>query len=204
MDIMFRCNHVCKKVVGYGDITWVLRGQFISSNYKLAESWGWSESSVRKFIKLLEKDSMLIVKANSKFTLYEVTNYCVYQSADISETQPIPNAQKTHKKRTPHAPRTPNNNDNNYKELKEVINIYTNDPALNESLQSFLEMRIKKKKVPTEHALQLIFKTLDKHDIITKIQMVNKSVVNGWTDVYKPKDYNQQSKPKGATFDDVE
>ncbi len=185
---MFRCNHVCKKVMGFGDIKWVLRGQFISSNYKLAEAWGWSESSVRKFIKLLETELMVMTSSHSKFTLYEVTNYYVYQSVDDSELQTNSNVQKTHRKRTAHAQKTPNNNDNNYKELKEVINTYSNNPKLNEALMNYLDMRIKKKKVPTVHAMELVFKTLKPFNTETQIAMLNKSIVNGWTDVYEPKE----------------
>ncbi len=186
IDIVFRCNHVCRKVVGYGDIKWVLRGQFVSSNYKLAEAWGWSESSVRKFIKLLVKDSMITATANKNYTLYEVVNYCVYQSIDITELQQKSNAQKTHSKRTPHAQRTPNNNDNNYKTLKEIINIYATDPKLNSTLLNFLDMRIQKKKVPTDKAMELIINTLKPFDIETQIQMLEKSIKSGWTDVYPP------------------
>jgi biotin operon repressor len=206
---MFRCNHVCKKVIGFGDINWVLRGQFISSNYKLAEAWGWSESSVRKFMRWLQDNGMIVRKASVKWTLYEVTKYCVYQGIDTSELQQISNARKTHKKRTTNAQRTPNNNDNNYNKLKEIINIYTSDPKLNESLNNFLEMRIQKKKMPTENALNLITKKLSKFDISVQIEMVNKSVVNGWTDVYELKPnqtntYQKQDKSNRTNFEQRE
>lgn len=125
---MFRCNHVCKKVIGYGDVKWVLRGQFISSNYKLAEAWGWAESSVRKFMRLLTDNGMIRRKTSVKWTLYECTNYCVYQSIDTSEIQPKPNAQKTRKKRTANAQRAPNNNDNNYKNINNNINTLGDKP----------------------------------------------------------------------------
>lgn len=170
--------------MGFGNIEWVLRGQFISSNYKLAEAWGWSESSVRKFMRWLQDNGMIIRKANVKWTLYEVTKYCVYQSNDISELQPIKNAQKTRKKRTTNAQRTPNNNDNNYKTLKEIINIYATDPKLNSTLLNFLDMRIQKKKVPTDRAMELIIKTLKPFDIDTQILMLEKSIKSGWPDVY--------------------
>jgi hypothetical protein len=185
--------------MGYGDTKWVLRGQFISSNYKLAEAWGWSESSVRKFMRLLTDNDMISRKPSVKWTLYECTNYCAYQSVDASEIQAKPNVQKTHKKRTANAQRAPNNNDNNYKELKEVISTYSNDPKLNESLTNFLDMRIKKKKEPTVNAMELVCKTLKSFDIETQIAMLNKSIVNGWTDVYALKETNQQTptKPTG-------
>lgn len=188
---MFRCNHVCKKVMGFGNTKWVLRGQFISSNYKLADAWGWSESSVRKFMRLLTDNDMIRREPSVKWTLYECTNYCAYQSVDASELQPNPNAQKTHKKRTAHAQKTPNNNDNNYKELKEVINTYSNDPKLNEALMNFLDMRIKKKKEPTVNAMELVIKKIKPFDIETQIQMIENSIVGGWTDVYKLKEEKQ-------------
>lgn len=121
--MMFRCNHVCKKVIGYGDCVWVLRGQFISSNYKLADAWGWSESSVRQFIKLLVKEKMIIILSSRHYTLYEVVNYCVYQSLDNAELEEISNAQKTHRKRTLNAQKTLNNNDKNIKNDKKIKDI---------------------------------------------------------------------------------
>ena len=126
-DIIFRCNHVCKKIVGYGDCTWILRGQFISSNYKLADAWGWSESSVRQFIKLLVKEKMITVLSGRHYTLYEVTNYCVYQSVDNTELEGISNAQKTHRKRTGNALKTLNNNDKNYKNDKKELKDYSSE-----------------------------------------------------------------------------
>lgn len=126
VDIMFRCNHICKKVIGYSDVNWVLRGQFISSNYKLAEAWGWSESSVRKFIKLLELEQMVMTSAHSKFTLFEVTKYCVYQAVDTVEADDFTNAQKTRRKRAAHAQKTPNKNDKNNKNEKKLI-IYSTE-----------------------------------------------------------------------------
>lgn len=191
IDIIFRCNHVCKKVMGYGNVNWVLRGQFISSNYKLAEAWGWSESNVRKFIRLLQDNQMMLRKPSVKWTLYEVIKYCVYQSVDTSESQEYPNAQKTHKKRTTNAQKTPNKNDNNDKELKELINTYTQDPDLIISLEKFIDMRINKKKPPTNEAMRLILKKLKPFSTLIQIKMLEKSIVNNWTDVFPLKESNQ-------------
>ena len=85
IDILLRCNHVCKKVMTGGGLKWVLRGQFIGSNYKLAEAWGWSESSTRRFIKLLIDEGMLSVLSTRHYSILEVTKYGAYQSIDNSE-----------------------------------------------------------------------------------------------------------------------
>ena len=197
IDVIFRCNHVCKKVMGYG-VEWILRGQFLSSNYKLAEAWGWSESTVRQFIKLLVKEKMLNVLSTRHYSLYEVTKYCVFQSIEDGELQGIDNAQKTHRKRTDHAQKTLNKKYKECKELKELINIYTQDEKLNETLNKFLDMRIDKKKVPTEYAMQLIFKTLKPFTIEIQMQMLEKSIVSQWTAVFPLKEEKPQNKTSKA------
>jgi hypothetical protein len=123
IDMIFRCNHVCKPVTGFGLIKWVKRGEFISSNYKLAEAWGWSEASVRTFMRLLEYNKMILRKSFVKCSLYILQNYAYFQSTEIEDYNQIQNARKTHKKRTEHAQKTPNNNDKNVKNEKK--NIYS-------------------------------------------------------------------------------
>lgn len=214
IDIMLRCNHVCNKVIGFGKCEWVLRGQFISSNYKLAESWGWSESSVRAFIKLLESESMLSKKSFSKYTLFEVTNYCVYQGVEQEALQDIPNAQKTHKKRTSHAQKTPNkndNNENNEKKFKKPIEVseieiesalknYTNNSELCTVIKSFIVHRRNIKKALTAEQLNLTLKklsSLSKNNDDTKIEILNESIMNGWQGIFELKGNKEQPKKTG-------
>jgi hypothetical protein len=127
IDIIFRCNHKCERILhGYQKLL-VKRGQFISSNYELGNEWGWSESSARKFIEYCVESGMMKIFPTKKYTLYEVSNYCVYQGVDTEGfeqvTERTENAQKTHKKRTARAQKTPNNNDNNDNNEKKDIYI---------------------------------------------------------------------------------
>jgi hypothetical protein len=46
--------------------------------------------------------------------------------------------------------------------------------------------------------MELVCKTLKSFDIETQIAMLNKSIVNGWTDVYALKETNQQQPTKPA------
>lgn len=206
IDILLRCNHVCNKVIGFGKCEWVLRGQFISSNYKLAESWGWSESAVRIFIKLLESENMLSKKSFSKYTLYEVTNYCVYQSIEQEALQNIPNAKKTHKKRTSHAQKTPNNNDNNDKNNKKInigfenlINGFTNNEEVKQALNDFIEFRKQIKKPMSDKSLTLSFKTLKELTDTEIIETINKSIMNNWQGLFPVKKDNKTNR-KVADF----
>jgi DNA replication protein DnaD len=152
-DMMFRCNHTCRQIPRDGGMVWILRGQFVLSNYKLAEAWGWSESSVRVFLKLLSSQKMLTILSTRHYTLYEVTKYCVYQSRYLEELEGFQNAQETHKKRTRNAQETPNNilkNDKNDKKLKKVLkDIYVTAQNLSMSKDEY-------DKLTTEYGQQIV------------------------------------------------
>jgi hypothetical protein len=81
--------------------------------------------------------------------------------------------------------------------------------------EAFLEMRKKKKKVPTDYAVKLIFKDLETFKVAgdNPNEVLNKSIVNGWTDVFplkkdannsynNPKNIEKQSIPvKGVIIE---
>jgi DNA-binding Lrp family transcriptional regulator len=81
-------------------------------------------------------------------------------------------------------------NDNKNNNIKEtyvsILNDYTQNEELKESLQSFIEMR-KKIKGFTVNAFKLNLKKLDKLaiDDYTKIEIVNQSVMNSWKSFYE-------------------
>ena len=65
-------------------------------------------------------------------------------------------------------------------------------------------MRINKKSKPTNRALELIFKKLDKFSISApeKIKILEQSILNNWTDIYELKEekkgVNNASKINGG------
>lgn len=88
----------------------------------------------------------------------------------------------------------------------DLINKFTENDLLKTTIKNYLQMRKERKKFPTENALELIFKKLSKYDDQTKINMLEKSIVNAWTDVYeikedfkkknnipKPEDYSSEN-----------
>lgn len=117
IDMIFRCNHKCAKVLIGNTFHLVKRGQFISSNVKLGEAWNWDEKSVRNFVKLLEADNMVKVESTKKFTLYEVSNYSEHQSIDTtafeSKSVRAKSEQNPNRIRTASEQNPTNNNDNN-------------------------------------------------------------------------------------------
>lgn len=95
IDILLQANHSDKKILIGGEVTELKRGEFIISERKLVDRWGWSKSKVRSFLEILENDSMIVKKTDQKKTTINVVNYEHFQ---FSETKKEP--QKDHEKTT--------------------------------------------------------------------------------------------------------
>ncbi len=82
IDLLLLVNHSEKKTMIDGRLETVSVGQTITSTRKLCDRWGWSNTKVRNFLKMLENESMIIVKSDSKKTVINIVNYSVYQDSD--------------------------------------------------------------------------------------------------------------------------
>lgn len=123
LDILMDANHQKNKIVFDGQLFEVERGQRVTSIRQLAERWGWSRHKVADFLELLERDSMVATKRDSKKTLITVLNYDSYQS-----DRPQKSHQKSHQPditRATEGPQTDtnnnDNNDNNDKQSNKVV-----------------------------------------------------------------------------------
>lgn len=111
--ILINVNHSERKVL-IGDELFICdRGESLMS----LESWatkfgkGWNKSKVRRFLKLLENDSMIVIKSNRKTTHLKVCQYDTYQSSrNTNETQ------MKHKRNANETQMKLNNNENNDKQ----------------------------------------------------------------------------------------
>lgn len=105
LDLVMRANHKDKKVQMGNEIVCIERGSFVTSETKLAESWGWNRNKVIRFLKLLESDNMIIKKANNRRTAITIANYGVFndfqnQSEQQMNTKRTSDEQQTNNKRT--------------------------------------------------------------------------------------------------------
>ncbi len=69
----------------------------------------------------------------------------------------------------------------------QIIQQYTTDYEIIQVIMMFIDMRVKKKKKPTNHALDIIFKRVFEEWKLSKDEILyifKKSVVNNWTDIY--------------------
>ena len=77
-------------------------------------------------------------------------------------------------------------------EIDEVINAYTSNEELKTAIIEFVKFRkgMGKGRFMTTYAVKLLTKKLDRfaNDDNTKIEIINKSILNGWTDIYELKE----------------
>jgi len=79
MDILMTVNFANAKVLIKGKLYDVKRGQSILSMDNWAKRWNWDKSKVRRFMELLQKDSMIILKTDNITTHLTVCNFESYQ-----------------------------------------------------------------------------------------------------------------------------
>lgn len=85
IDLLMSANHEdCKFLLG-SQLVDAKKGDVITSEVKLMDKWGWSKAKVRAFLTLLEKDSMIIKKTDSKKTTLSLTNYGVWQDSQTAK-----------------------------------------------------------------------------------------------------------------------
>ena len=92
--------------------------------------------------------------------------------------------EKTKKKKTKKEP--------TQTEIDEVVNAYTSNEELKTAIIEFVKFRkgMGKGRFMTTYAVKLLTKKLDRfaNDDNTKIEIINKSILSGWSDIYELKE----------------
>lgn len=192
VDLVLMANHKENKFPFGDEIITVLRGDFITSELKLMDKWGWSKSKVRLFLSQLQNDSMIVKKTDRKKTTITIVNYCVYQDIETTE-RPIKDRKKTDDR--------PIKDTNNKETNKQVNNIktYSENLLLNQAILDFIEFRKSKEiKSPlTDHGIDLLIGNLNKltSDTTEQIAILNQSIMSGWKGIFELKAKKPQDKP---------
>lgn len=76
-----------------------------------------------------------------------------------------------------------NNTSINNKENIYIKEYYSNK-ELNDTFLEFLEVRKKKKAVNTPRAITMLINKLSNYDDKTKLELINRSIINSWKDIY--------------------
>ena len=115
LDILLEVNHTDSKVIIKNKIYQCKRGEKLYSLDTWATRWKTNKSKVRRFLELLQKDSMIVLKNETQTTRLTVWKYDDYQEKEnTSETQ-------TKRKRNSKGTHlTPIQEDKEDKEIKEI------------------------------------------------------------------------------------
>lgn len=134
LDILLTVNHSEQKVLIKGTLYTVKRGESIMSLDSWASRWKWNKSKVRRFLNLLQSDSMIELKNERKTTRLTVCNYDSYQDGrNANETQ------MKHGRNANETQMTPNNNDNNDNNENNDNNIESRKLKFSQSLTPFID-----------------------------------------------------------------
>lgn len=106
--ILLEVNHTKQKVRVGNQIFTCNRGESLNSLDTWARKFNWHKSKVRRFLKLLESDSMIELKSERKTTHLKVCRYEYYQ-----DLRNVDESQMKHKRNADETQTTLNNNDNN-------------------------------------------------------------------------------------------
>jgi len=98
IDLLILANYSENKVEIKGVLLTCKRGELLYSLESLSNRWGGNKSKVRRFLKLLESDSMIELKSEQVTTRITICNYESYQgerNADETQTKHKRNANET-------------------------------------------------------------------------------------------------------------
>ena len=85
IDLLFQANHSDNKFLLGNELITLERGEFVTSELKLMERWGWGKTKVRAFLNLLQIDNMIVKKTNHKRTAIKIVNYSKYNDYETTE-----------------------------------------------------------------------------------------------------------------------
>jgi len=79
VDLLLSANHAEGKFRKKGQLVKVQRGQTAQSELTLAEKWKWSRGKVRRFLKTLSDEGMIVQQTNHLTSIVTICNYSDYQ-----------------------------------------------------------------------------------------------------------------------------
>lgn len=192
--------------------------------YNSYKSWQeqlpfWSESTIRRILKSLI-DQKLIITANYNKAKFDKTiwysidyakvdkivegvnmnNRCVQNEQTMCSNWTDANVQIEQTNTNDYTMITNNEKERKKKKpeqsYNELIEDFTKNEELKNTLLEFIKMRKLIKKPLTNYALQLMLKKLKKMslDEDTQIGIINQSITKGWQDIYELKEAKKENK----------
>lgn len=169
----------------------LLPGQLITGRKSIAKQFNINESKVQRVIKKLEIEHQIEQQTSNENRLITILNWDEYQKGEQQIEQRVNNERTTDEHQV--------NTNKNVKNVKNVKNkTYSENFELNNAINDFIEFRKKLKKPMTDRAITLFINTLNKlsDDEKIQIEIINQSILKGWTSVYPLKEEAPKQIPK--------
>lgn len=174
VDLLLRANHEDKKILFDGVLTEVKRGQFITSLSKLAMEWGVNRDTVRRFLDMLESDTMITRKSTHKMTQITICNYDSYQDKPTTDTTTDNTSEATTDRQLTQQLTDTNNNYNN----DNNNNILSNESSIGSSARTQKGVKKKAFTPPTIEEVEQYCK--ERQNGINASDFIDHYEANGW------------------------
>jgi len=165
-------------------------GESLKSHLTWGKRWGWSESKVRRYFKLLKNMGQIVEKSEVKTTRISLINYHTYDPRRRANDD-----EATSKRRASDDEATTDKNDNNVKnEKKRTKENFIFPESYSEALKSkfndFIDNRKELKKPVTKKAFTALVEKLNSLSAGNEsiaIQILNNSIESGWSGLFQIK-----------------
>jgi hypothetical protein len=160
-DLLINVNYIDSKTMIKGKLYEVKRGQSIMSLESWGKRWNWEKSKVRRFLNLLQNDTMIVLTSDNITTQITICNYDSYQAErNANETQ-------TKRKRK--------SNENQTTPIEESKEIKNN---IIPSFDEFLQYAIKNKPFVNQTDLRLKYESWKANEWCTNKAGKQQPIVN--------------------------
>lgn len=187
--------------IGKGYITvQVGRGQLIFGRFKAEEELGLDGSMIYRILQKFEEQGQIKIEPNNQYSIITICKYNLYQN-NLSDSEQPMNSQRATNELDMNSGRTAGELDMNThkeglegKESKEYIEgvIYAFDSIeFIRAYNNWYKYRKQKKKTLTERGMELQSEMLKKYPESIAIEIINKSIMNGWIGLFEPKGTTQ-------------
>lgn len=191
MYLLLNATHAEYPALFKGKKIMLQPGQLITGRKSIASTLSVNESKVRRILDAFETDQQIDRQRSNQNTLISLKNWEKYQLCDQQNDQP-----STNERPTDDQPPTTNKKNKNVKNEKNVIN-YSDIPELNTAILEFIKFRKSIKKPMTDNAVKLMLGKLNKmtSNVGEQIEILNQSILGGWTGIYPLKEQKKEITP---------
>lgn len=86
LDLLLMANHTTRKILLGNNLIEIPRGSLHTSMTKLTARWQADKKTVKRFLDLLQKDSMISYTTTAKGTTINISNYKEFQDFKVTES----------------------------------------------------------------------------------------------------------------------